>query len=124
MTRILLVDDDLGALGSTAELLQAFGYDVTTCSEANRVCDMIRKELPDLVLHDVRMPGLDIRAQVRSIRDDPYISHIPIVLFTAVFSAKELAREIGADDAIEKPFDSEVLRRVVRDSKAGRKTGS
>jgi CheY-like chemotaxis protein len=113
--RILLVDDDREIIKSTTQLLQAFGYEVTECVEADRVVEMMHTQPPDIVLHDVRMPGLDLRAQVRSIRDDPIISGVPIVLFTAVLSAKELAEEVGADDAIKKPFSSETLRRVLRD---------
>ena len=118
MKRILLVDDDRDILKSTAQLLQAFGYKVTVCVDADRVVEMMHSQRPDVVLHDVRMPGLDLRAQVRAIRDDSDIARVPIVLFTAVLSAKELAQEVGADDAIQKPFDSETLRRVIRDSEA------
>jgi len=115
MKRILLVDDDREIVKSTARLLHAFGYKVTVCVDAGRVLEMMHSQRPDVVLHDVRMPGLDLRAQVRAIRDDPDIARVPIILFTAVLSAKELAEEVGADDAIKKPFDSETLRRVIRD---------
>ncbi len=118
MKRILLVDDDRDILGSTAELLRAFGYNVATCTEADRVIETMRSQRPDVVLHDVRMPGLDLRDQLRSIREDPDLSHIPIVLFTAILSARELATEVGADGAIEKPFDPEDLRRVLQDCEA------
>jgi CheY-like chemotaxis protein len=118
MKRILLVDDDRDIVKSTAELLQAFGYDVTTCVDADRVLQIMRSQHPDVVLHDVRMPGLDLRDQLRAIRDDPDLQRIPVVLFTAVLSAKELAAEIGADDAIEKPFDPENLRRVIQECEA------
>ncbi len=118
MKRILLVDDDRDIVKSTAQLLQAFGYEVTVCVDADRVIETMHSQRPDIVLHDVRMPGLDLRAQIRAIRDDPDIARVPIILFTAVLSAKELAQEVGADDAIEKPFDSETLRRVIRDSES------
>jgi len=116
--RILLVDDDRDILESTAELLKAFGYDVTPCSDADRVLEMMRSERPDLVLHDVRMPGLDLRAQLQAVHVDSDVCRIPIVLFTAVLSAKELAQEVGADDAIEKPFDPEDLRKVLENCEA------
>jgi CheY-like chemotaxis protein len=116
--RILLVDDDREIVKSTAQLLQAFGYEVTVCVDADCVVEMMHNYRPDVVLHDVRMPGLDLRAQVRAIRDDPDIARVPIILFTAVLSAKELAEEVGADDAIEKPFDAETLRRVLGECEA------
>ena len=118
MKRILLVDDDRDIVRSTAQLLQAFGYEVAVCVDADRVIETMHSQRPDVVLHDVRMPGLDLRAQVRAIRDDPDIARVPIVLFTAVLSAKELAKEVGADDAIEKPFEAETLRRVLRECEA------
>jgi CheY-like chemotaxis protein len=116
--RILLVDDDRDIVKSTAQLLQAFGYEVAVCVDADRVIEMMHEQRPDLVLHDVRMPGLDLRAQVRAIHEDPDIARVPIILFTAVLSAKELAQEVGADDAIEKPFQAETLRRVLQDCEA------
>ena len=115
MKRILLVDDDRDIVKSTAQLLQAFGYEVTVCVDADRVIETMHSQRPDVILHDVRMPGLDLRAQIRAIRDDPDIGRVPIILFTAVLSAKELARDVDADDAIEKPFDPETMRRVIRD---------
>lgn len=118
MKHILLVDDDRDIVKSTAQLLQAFGYEVAVCVDADRVIETMHSQRPDVVLHDVRMPGLDLRAQVRAIRDDPDLARVPIVLFTAVLSAKELAVEVGADDAVEKPFDPENLRRVLRDCEA------
>ena len=121
MKRILLVDDDREIVASTAELLQAFGYEVTVCADADRVLEMMHSKRPDIVLHDVRMPGLDLRAQLCAIRDDPEVGQTLVVLFTAVLSAKELAEEVGADDAIEKPFDSETLRTVLRDCEARRR---
>ena len=121
MKRILLVDDDREIVASTAELLQAFGYEVTACADADRVLEMMHSKRPNIVLHDVRMPGLDLRAQLCAIRDDPDVGQTPVVLFTAVLSAKELAEEVGADDAIEKPFDSETLRTVLRDCEARRR---
>ena len=120
MKRILLVDDDRDIVKSTAQLLQVFGYEVTVCVDADRVIETMHSQRPDVVLHDVRMPGLDLRAQVRAIRDDPDVARVPIILFTAVLSAKELAVEVGADDAIEKPFEAETLRRVLRDCETRR----
>jgi CheY-like chemotaxis protein len=78
----------------------------------------MHSQRPDVVLHDVRMPGLDLRDQLRAIRDDPDLAHIPIVLFTAVLSAEELAAEVGADAAIEKPFNPEDLRSVLQECEA------
>ncbi len=121
MKRILLVDDDRDILGSTAELLRAFGYHVATCPDADRVIEMMRSERPDIVLHDVRMPGLDLRDQLGAIREDPELSPTPVVLFTAILSARELAAEVGADGAIEKPFDPDDLRRVLQDCEARRR---
>ena len=109
MMRILVVDDEGDILESTSQLLHALGFDTAVCSHANRVLDTMRKEHPDLVLHDVRMPGLEIAAQLRAIRADPGLSHVPVILFTATLSAKEMAAAVGADDGIEKPFDPDRL---------------
>lgn len=102
--KVLLVDDEQDILESTGEFLRASGHDVVLVDESRRVLETIRATRPDVILHDVRMPGLDLRAHLKAIRADPAVGRTPLVLFTATLSARELAREVGADDGLEKPF--------------------
>lgn len=109
MTRILVVDDEHDILESTRMLLDALGFETVGCDQASQVLATMRATRPDLVLHDVRMPGLDLRDQLRSIRADADVCHVPFVLFTATLEAKTVAQSVGADDGIEKPFTVEAL---------------
>ena len=112
--RILIIDDERDILASTAELLQAMGHQVLTCAIAHQALGVMKAERPDVVLHDVRMPGLDLRAQLHAIRGDAATMKIPIILFTATLSAEELAKEVGANDGIEKPFDPDELSLMLK----------
>ena len=72
-------------------------------------------QLPDLVLTDVMMPGLDGYALCRAIRADPAIDFIPVVLLTAKASVEARVEGLdeGADAYLAKPFDAKVLRATI-----------
>ncbi len=114
MTRILIADDEADIAESTAELLRSAGHTVTTVAEAGAILPTLRRERPAILLQDVRMPGLDIKTHVKALRDDPAIARTFVVIFTATMSAREMMREVPADDAIEKPFDPRGLLDAIR----------
>lgn len=91
-------------LRSTESLLLALGYDTVTVNEADAVLATIRAERPDVVLQDVRMPGLDVEALLTDIRQDPLVSRTPVVLFSASMDLHELQVRVKAAGALEKPF--------------------
>lgn len=123
MKRVLVVDDERAILESMQLLLEALGFEAVMCPDASQVLRLLRSGRPDVVLHDVRMPGLDIASQVRRIRADPDFGDVPIILFTATMGARAMAMSIGADDGIEKPFDPDTLQATLR-SWADRRHGS
>lgn len=69
MAKVLIVDDELSILRSTAALLDSFGHEVATCAQAADILQAIARERPDVLLQDVRMPGLDVHRLVAAIRD-------------------------------------------------------
>lgn len=71
-----------------------------------------RTNKPDLIISDVMMPEMDGYSLCRSIKADPQLNHIPVVLLTALASDSEkvVGLETGADDYIYKPFNAEALR--------------
>ena len=74
-----------------------------------------REALPDVILADVMMPGLDGREMTRVLKDDPDTEAIPIIMVTARAETSDEIEglRVGADDYVTKPFDADVLRQRV-----------
>ncbi|MCX4292306.1 MAG: response regulator transcription factor [Odoribacter sp.] len=112
--KILLVEDD-PCFGSVLKsYLELSDYDVTLCVNGNEGLEVFRKDRYDLCLLDVMMPQMDGFTLGKKIRE--IAPGVPFVYITAK-SLKEdmkLGYEIGADDYIIKPFDSELLILKIR----------
>ena len=98
------------------KMLLSDDFDLELTTSAEKGLDILREKSPDLVLCDVMMPGMDGYAFARTIKHDPALKHIPIILVTARSGAEMLAEGIqaGADDYISKPFDSVELKARIR----------
>lgn len=111
---VLLVDDNPDIL-LWLEPHLTIRYRVIMLENSNRALERIREKKPDLIISDVMMPEPDGFELCRTIKEDPELNHIPIILLTA--RAGEVSRieglERGADDYISKPFSaSELLVRA------------
>lgn len=104
MTKVLIVDDEQMILRSTSALLASLGFDTLMWSEPATVPDVIRKERPDVVLQDVRMPGLDVEELVRSIDADPTTRGTRIILFSAGTDLWDIQQRVPVAGILEKPF--------------------
>ncbi len=116
VTKILVVDDEPKNVRILQIQLQARGYTVCTAVDGIDALEKVKAEKPDLVLMDINMPKMDGFEVVAHLREDKATEFIPIIMITALRDTREnriRAIEAGADDFIEKPFDSfEVLARV------------
>lgn len=113
--KILLIEDEETLINNLADKLSAVGYKVSKAMDGELGWQMIRSEHPDLILLDIMLPGLDGLSICRMVRNDPTISHIPIIMLTARSQEvdKIIGLDSGADDYIVKPFGlGEVLARV------------
>jgi DNA-binding NarL/FixJ family response regulator len=113
--RLLVVDDDPGLLRAVAETLRAEGYEVTTARRGAEALGYIAQSLPDLIVSDIRMPGMDGYELVRNLRASARTRLIPIVFLTA---KDETADRIagfrtGVDAYLTKPFEPDELLAVV-----------
>jgi DNA-binding NarL/FixJ family response regulator len=113
---LLVVDDDPSLLLAVSETLRAEGYDVVTARRGAEAMVRVAESLPDLIISDIRMPGMDGHALVRNLRSSPRTRLIPIIFLTA---KDETADRIsgfrtGVDAYITKPFEPEELCAVVR----------
>src|SRR5262245_8506723 len=114
-TRVLVVEDDADIALLLARSLTRAGFTVDQLSSGAEVLPTVRRALPDLLLLDLMLPGLDGIEICRALRADPSTAALPIIMLTA--RAEESDRivglELGADDYITKPFSpNEVVARV------------
>jgi putative two-component system response regulator len=109
--RILVVDDQPSIAGLMSQLLTMRGYDVTTASNAEQAEAEVHKQLPDLILSDVMMPGKSGYDFCRGLKENPATRLIPFVLITGLSDSSDKVRgiEAGADDFLNKPVLAEEL---------------
>ncbi len=127
--RIVVADDNADMRDYVTRLLRERGWDVEAVTNGQAALDAARERVPDLVLTDIMMPGLDGLAVLRALKADARTGAVPVVLLSA--RAGEEARveglEAGADDYFVKPFAArELVARVhahldrTRDARAER----
>jgi DNA-binding response OmpR family regulator len=111
---ILLVDDTPANVRLFDALLGTYDYEVRAASSGAEALAVIETDPPDLVLLDVRMPGLDGFEVCRRLRRTEHGAALPVIMVTAGGSEEKVAAlEAGADDFVTRPFDhSELLARV------------
>jgi DNA-binding response OmpR family regulator len=114
-TRLLVVEDDPDIANLLKHSLTRAGFAVDVLHSGSEVVSRVRADMPDLVLLDLMLPGLDGLEICRNLRSDPRTAAIAIIMLTA--RAEESDRivglELGADDYITKPFSpNEVVARV------------
>ena len=109
MYRILVVDDDPGILDSMEIALMLQDYAVETTTKGEETFSKIGSFKPDLILMDVYLSGMDGRDICKQIKEDDKTKHIPVIIFSANRSMKEVFEESGANDFIGKPFNMDEL---------------
>lgn len=102
--KIMIADDDEGILEAMQVILEDAGYDVMPVLDGREVQNM-GDDLPDVLLLDIWMSGMDGTAICQYLKKQNRTKHIPIILCSANKDTQKLARECGADDFIAKPFD-------------------
>lgn len=116
--RILVVDDDPDIRRMAALSLERIGrFQVRLASGCEEALGAVGEEVPDVVLLDVSMPGMDGPATLEALRRVPAAAAIPVIFFTATANASEVERlvSLGAAGVIPKPFEVADLPRRVRD---------
>jgi len=113
---ILVVDDQPAIAGLMSQLLTLRGYEVVTAASAEEAEAEIRRQLPDLILSDVMMPGKSGYDLCRELKENPATRLIPFVLITGLSDSGDKVRGIdaGADDFLNKPVLAEELIARVR----------
>jgi DNA-binding NarL/FixJ family response regulator len=114
--QLLVVDDDPSLLLAVSETLRAEGHEVVTARRGSEAMVRVAESLPDLIITDIRMPGMDGYALVRNLRSAPRTRLIPIIFLTAKDeTADRIAGfQTGVDAYVTKPFESEELIAIVK----------
>ena len=109
-----MIDDVPQNVRLLEALLASHGYSVTTASSGPEALEKVAVEVPDLVLLDIQMPGMNGYEVCRRLRADPTTQFLPVVMVTSSDTEVRIhALEAEADDFITKPFDrQELLLRV------------
>ena len=114
MSNILIVDDEQSYRQLLSLVFEGDGHTIRTATNGREALELLQRESADVVISDVRMPDMDGIEMLSSLRETQ--PDLGVVLMTA-FASVETAREafkLGADDFIQKPFDVEELKLIVR----------
>ena len=115
MARLLVVDDDHAFRVSTAALLRADDHDVDVAADASAAAQALRAHTYDLVLLDLRMPGIDGIQFVETLRI--WGESVPVLMISGFGTVDSAVRalHVGTDDFLTKPVDPDVLSARVAD---------
>jgi len=126
---IMVVDDQPDFIDGVRLILESEGYEVWTASNGQKALDQLLtsfkyrmeqgeniKYLPDLILADIMMPGMDGYVFHDEVRSNPFLNHIPFVFLTAKTEQADVrhGKEIGADDYLTKPCQPDDLLATIR----------
>jgi len=114
--RILIIDDEDDIREVAALSLEAVaGWNVTTASSGSEGIQFAAKLLPDAILMDVMMPGMDGPTTFRTMQKMPEIAHIPVILLTAKVQGVDQRRfaDLGVAAVLFKPFDPLLLSQQI-----------
>ncbi len=121
--RVLIVEDDRVSQKMARDALRAAGYETDEVNSGELALQKVAESTPDLVVMDIRLPGMDGLETTRRLKADPGTAAIPVVAVTAHAMPEDesLIREAGCDAYIPKPLRFSALLSVVRDLLAGRR---
>ena len=107
MKKILIIEDEIPVLENLAELISESGnFNVLTAGNGIKGVELALENLPDLVLCDIMMPGMDGYEVLKKLKSNETTSTIPFIFLTAKSEKDDMryGMELGADDFITKPF--------------------
>jgi two-component system, OmpR family, alkaline phosphatase synthesis response regulator PhoP len=114
--KILVIEDEEEIRELVAYNLVKQGYQVVLCDTGEEGLKLVRSELPDLIVLDLMLPGVDGLEVCRMLKRDPATETMPLVMLTAKGEESDIVTglELGADDYLTKPFSPRVLIARIR----------
>jgi two-component system, cell cycle response regulator DivK len=124
MARVLVVEDNPANMKLTTLLLTNAGHDVLCARDAETALTIARTDLPDLILMDIQLPGIDGLAATALLKQDRATAAIPIIALTAMAmkADQEKSQIAGCDGYIAKPLRYKQLYAAIDRLLAGRET--
>jgi len=119
---ILIVDDNPVNLRLAARVLELEGHAIATAGDAEQAQELLARMIPDLILMDIALPGMDGLTLTRKLKADPRLKHVLVVALTAFAMKGDDAKayEAGCDGYITKPIDTRALPGQLADILAGK----
>ncbi len=116
MARVLIVDDSPTEMQLLSNIMEQQGYDVITAENGVEGVAMAKKSLPDIILMDVVMPGMNGFQATRQISKNTETAHIPVIIITTKDQETDRIWGLrqGAKDFLTKPVDAQKLLSTVR----------
>ncbi len=116
LPRILVVDDEPNLLRAVEAVLRSNGFTVTVARSSQEALISVARRLPDLIISDIRMPGMDGYELARKVRSVKRTAIIPIIFLTAKDETEDRIEgfQAGVDVYLTKPFEPDELIAVIR----------
>ena len=113
---IMVVDDSITMRKVTARILERHGIQATTAKDGMDAVAMLQTQVPDLTILDIEMPRMDGFEVLAHVRNQPLLSHMPIIMVTSRGGEKhrERAFKLGVNDYLTKPYQEEQLMHSIR----------
>jgi DNA-binding response OmpR family regulator len=114
--KILIIDDEKLIVKATSLVIRLGGYQVSSAFNGEEGLKIAAEVMPDLILLDIMMPGMDGWQVLEKLKAEPVLSNIPVIIFTAKehIKGKQKSLEAGAIDFISKPFEPDDLMQTIR----------
>ncbi len=114
--RILICEDDEAILEMIKIMLENGGYQVKPLSNGKSIERKVKEYLPDLILIDIWMPGINGKEVIKLLKRDQSIQKIPVIIISAISEDEinQIIKELGAQGFLSKPFDMTDLLATVK----------
>jgi len=114
--KVMIVDNDRAFLEELVELIKMSGYDVVTSEKSNEVLNTVKKEIPDVILMDLKMDGIDGFQLVMQLKHYKDVCNIPVIMMTGNYNDEAdvwLENSFGVQRFMKKPFNPlDVISRI------------
>jgi DNA-binding response OmpR family regulator len=106
MKKILVIEDEASVSINIVEILQSGGFEVVIADDGEAGVQLAKQHIPDLIICDIKMPGLDGYGVLTAVREVPETARIPFIFLTAKTTREDFRQgmNLGADDYLTKPF--------------------
>lgn len=117
MTKILIADDEHKIIMTLEYAFRKAGYEIFIARDGAEVLEIMKTEIPDLILLDIMMPNVDGYTTLSEIRKNPHFESIKVILLSAKTGEADIRKglELGADAYVTKPYSIKKLTEKVEE---------